>query len=139
MLHSHFTRDCMYFFVPLNPCFVTKNCSKSSYICVFILSKRRHSWFYKKLYNSGMVGRRKLPDRSLNCIFNAVSIGAHNMLSFQWTNFGLKCLLPSLTNDFVDLWFDMSAILIRQGTAVLTFLSFKSLTNIFNENIYHTS
>ena len=39
-----------------------------------------------------MVGRRKLPDPSLNCIFNALSIGVQYMLSFQWSNFGLKCL-----------------------------------------------
>ena len=40
-----------------------------------------------------MVGRRKLPDPSLNCIFNALSIGVQSTLSFQLTNFGLKCIL----------------------------------------------
>ena len=39
-----------------------------------------------------MVGRRKLPDPSLNCIFNAVSFGVQYTLSFQWTNFGLQWL-----------------------------------------------
>ena len=39
-----------------------------------------------------MVGRRKLPDPSLNRIFNALSIDVQYTLSFQWTNFGLKCL-----------------------------------------------
>ena len=76
-----------------NPCFVTKNCWKSSYICVFILSKKRRNWFHKNLHNSGMVGRRKLPDPSLNRIFNALSIGVQYTLSFQWTNFALKYLL----------------------------------------------
>ena len=78
-------------------CFVTKNCSKSSYIWVFILSKKQHNWFHKTLHKSGMLGRRKLPDPSLNCIFNAPSIGVQYTLSFQWTNFGLKCLLLSAT------------------------------------------
>ena len=40
-----------------------------------------------------MVGRRKLPDPSLNHIFNALSIGVQYTLSFQLTNFGLKCLI----------------------------------------------
>ena len=39
-----------------------------------------------------MVGRRKLPDTSLNRIFNVLSIGVQYTLSFQGTNFGLKCL-----------------------------------------------
>ena len=94
MLCSHFTQNCifLYFLEAKNPCFVTKNCSKSSYICVFILSKKQHNWFYKNLHNSRMVYRKKLPDPSWNCIFNALSIGAQYTLSCQWTNFGLKCL-----------------------------------------------
>ena len=40
-----------------------------------------------------MVNRRKLPDPSLNGIFNALSIGAQYTLSFQWTSFGLKYLV----------------------------------------------
>ena len=41
MLCSHFTQNCifLYFLEAKNPCFVTKNCWKSSYICVFILPK----------------------------------------------------------------------------------------------------
>ena len=94
MLCSHFTQNCilLYFLEAKNPYFVTKNCWKSSYICVFILSKKRRNWFHKNLHNSGMVGRRKLPDPSLNRIFNALSIDVQYTLSFQWTNFGLKCL-----------------------------------------------
>ena len=38
-----------------------------------------------------MVGGRKLPDHSLSHILNVLSIGVQYMLSFQWTNFGLKC------------------------------------------------
>ena len=84
---------------------MTENCWKSSYICAFILSKKQHNWLYKNLHNSGMVGRRKLPDPSLNCIFTALSIGVQYTLSFQWTNFGLKCqplskCHPILLGDF---------------------------------------
>ena len=94
MLCSHFTQNCilLYFLKAKNPYFGTKDCWKSSYICVFILSKKRCNWFHKNLHNSGMVGRRKLPDPSLNRIFNALSIDVQYTLSFQWTNFGLKCL-----------------------------------------------
>ena len=88
MLCSHF----LYSLEAKNPCFVTKNFWKSSYIRVFILYKKRRNWFHKNLHNSGMVDRRKLPDPSLNHIFNALSIGVQHTLSFQLTNFGLKCL-----------------------------------------------
>ena len=75
MLYSRFTQNCifLYFLEAKNPYFVTKNCWKSSYICVFILSKKRRNWFHKNLHNSGMVRRRKLPNPSLNRIFNAVT------------------------------------------------------------------
>ena len=95
MLCSHLTQNCilLYFLETKNPYFVTKNCWISSYICVFILSKKRRNWFHKNLHNSGMVGRRRLPDPSLNRIFNVLSIGVQCTLSFQQTNFGLKCLI----------------------------------------------
>ena len=43
-----------------------------------------------------MVGRRKLPDPSLNRILNVLSIGVQYTLFFQWTNFGRKCLQGKL-------------------------------------------
>ena len=94
MLCSHFTQNCilLYFLKAKNPYFLTKNCWKSSYIFAFILSKTRRNWFRKNLHNSGMVARRKLADPSLNRIFNALLIGVKYILSFEWTNFGLKCL-----------------------------------------------
>ena len=94
ILRSHFTQNCtiLYFFEAKNPCFVIKKCWRSSYICVFILSKKRRNWFHKNLDTSEMVGHRKLPDSSLDRIFNALSIGVQYTFSFQWTNFGLKCL-----------------------------------------------
>ena len=75
MLYSHFTQNCifLYFLEAKNPYFVTKNCWKSSYIFVFLLSKKRRNWFHKNLHNSGMVRRRKLPNPSLNRIFNALT------------------------------------------------------------------
>ena len=94
MLYSYFNQNCifLYFLEAINLCFVMKNYSESSYICVVILSKKQHNWFYKNLHNWGMVCRRKLPDRLMNHIFNALSIGVEYTLSFQWTNFGLECL-----------------------------------------------
>ena len=94
MLCSHFTQNCtfLYFLKAKNLYLVTKNCWKSSCICVFISSKKRCNWLYKTLHNPGMVGRRKLPHPSLNRLFNALSIGIKYTLSFQWTNFDMKCL-----------------------------------------------
>ena len=38
-----------------------------------------------------MVGRRNLPDPSMNNILNVLSIGLQYTLSFKWPDFGLKC------------------------------------------------
>ena len=104
VLCSHFTQKyILYFLEANNPYFVTKSCWKSSYICVFILSKKRRKWFHKNLHNSGLVGCRKLADPSLNRIFNALSIGVQYTLSFQWTNFGLKCLYRG-SNAWIYKW-----------------------------------
>ena len=101
----HFTQNCilLYNLEAKNPYFVTKNCWKSSHICVFILSKKRRNWFHKTPHNSGTVGRRKLLDPSLNRLFNALSNGVQYMLSFQWTNFGLKFLMVRLWKYSSDL------------------------------------
>ena len=108
MLCSHFTQNCiLYFSEAKSPYFVTKNCWKSSYICVFILSKKRRNWFHKNLHNSGMVGRRTLPDHLLKRIFNALSIGVQYTLSFQWTNFGLKCLIYLNRTVLKDIYFQI--------------------------------
>ena len=90
MLCSYFNQNCilLYFLEAKNHYFVTKNCSKSSYICAFILSETRDNWFHKNLHHSGMVGRRKCPDPSLNGSFNAPSIGIRshfNELILAWS------------------------------------------------------
>ena len=97
MLYIDFAQNCIFLYIlgAKNPCFATKNLSKPSCICVFILPQKQHNWSDKNLHNLGMVGRRKLPDPSLSSIFNAASIGI-NTLWFWWTNFGLKCLVRSL-------------------------------------------
>ena len=99
MLYSHFTQNSFFLYLleAKNLCFVTKNLWKSSYTCVFIFSKKRRNWFHKTLHNSGIFGRRKLRDTLLNHIFNALSIGVQYTLSFQLTNFGLKCLIYVLS------------------------------------------
>ena len=141
ILCSHFTQNCifLYFFEAKNPYFVTKNCWKSSYICVFILSKKRPNWFQ----NSGMVRCRKLPDPSLNHIFNALSIGVQYTLSFQWTNFGLKCLLLAeakfpfnkqriaSSSSFIRSDFVIFAISRYQGVRYEYFMKNKNTTRTF--------
>lgn len=47
-------------------------------------------------HNSWKLGPKKLADPLLNPIFNGLSGGVEYMLSFQWTKFGLKCLVISL-------------------------------------------
>ena len=74
MLCSHSTQNCifLYFLETKNPCFVTT-----------VLFCQKNNWFCKNLHNSGMNGRRKLSDPSLNRIFNVLSIGVQDMFSFQ--------------------------------------------------------
>ena len=43
--------------------------------------------------NSEIVGRRKLPDPSMNNIFNFLSIDLQYAVSFKRADFGLKCLV----------------------------------------------
>ena len=53
-------------------------------------------FFYLKtcnFHNSGMVGCRKLPDPSMNDIFNFLSLRLQCTLSFISPDFGLKCLV----------------------------------------------
>ena len=52
--------------------------------------------FYPKtsnFHNSEIVGRRKLPDPSMNNIVNFLSIALQYALSFKRPDFGLKCLV----------------------------------------------
>ena len=100
MLYRHSTENCIfsYFVEAKNPYFETQIGSKFSYICIFILSKKQHNWFYKIFHNSGTVGRRKLTNPSLNSTLNALSIGVQYKLLSRWTDFGLKCLWKSKEN-----------------------------------------
>ena len=77
-----------------------KNCWKSFYICAFVFSKKQSIWFHKYRHNSRIVGHIKLPEISLNRIFNALLIGVQYTLSFQWTNLCLKCLFKG-TSHFI--------------------------------------
>ena len=75
-----------------NFCFETKHFPGSTDIYVFF-SKKQQNWFFENIHNSGMVDRRKLGGRSLNCIFNAVLIGLQNAILFEIPDLGLKCLV----------------------------------------------
>ena len=97
-MYSHFTQKCLFMYLQILVLWrkIAQNLFIFVYLyilCNLFISKNQHNWFYKNLHHSGMVCRRKLPDPSLNCIFNALSIGVQYTFSFQWTNFGLKCLL----------------------------------------------
>ena len=53
-------------------------------------------FFYLKtsnFRNSGMIGRKKPSDPSMNNVFNVLSIGLQYTFSFKWPDFGLKCLV----------------------------------------------
>ena len=94
MLCSRFTQNCIFYtFWRLIILVLWRKIFENLLIFVFMWSKKRRNWFHKNLHNSGMVGHRKLPDPSLNHIFNALSIGVQYTHSFQLTNFGLKCLV----------------------------------------------
>ena len=95
MLCSHFTQNCIFCTFWRRKILVLwrREIVENLIFVYFILSKKRRNWFHENLGNSGMVGRRKLPDPSLNHIFNLLSVGAQYTVSFQLTNFGLKCLL----------------------------------------------
>ena len=70
------SRDCE------NSCFLKKNVFKIIlYLFFFIL---------KPVTSVTMVGRRKIPDFSLNNIFSVLSIGLQYTLSLKWPDFGLK-------------------------------------------------
>ena len=97
MLCSHFTQNCIFwcFLEAKNPRFVMKMLKIFLYLCICFVQKLAQLISHKNHHNSGMTGRRKLLDPSLNRIFNALSIGVQYMLSFQLTDFGLKYLLQS--------------------------------------------
>ena len=94
MLCSRFTQNCilLYILEAKNPYFVTKNCWKSSYICVFVLSKNGTIDFTKTLTTQERLVVESCPTPRWIPFFNTLSIGVQYKLSFQWTNFGLKCL-----------------------------------------------
>ena len=96
-----------------------------------------------------MVGRRKLPDPSLNHIFNALSIGVQYTLSFELTNFGLKCLpIPHINSETNPLpcyrcclqvsetvsWHKLRVLLLCQYAATLSNISVKWTSPEFPKN-----
>ena len=50
-------------------------------------SKKQPNWFFKNFLKSGMIDRKYLGQRSLNRIFNALSIGLQYTLSLEWPGF----------------------------------------------------
>ena len=71
-----------------NCCFLKKNILIISYSFIYPKTSNFHN--SRNLHNSGMVGRRKLPDASMNNVFNVLSINLQYTLSLKWPDFGLK-------------------------------------------------
>ena len=49
--------------------------------------------------NSEIADCRKLPNPSMNKIFNVLSIGLQYSLSYKWSDFGLKCLVAIMPKE----------------------------------------
>ena len=95
MLYSHFNQNCIFStFWKLKILVLWRKIVKN--LLMFVCLYCPKNWFHKNLHNSGMVGSRKLPDPLLNHILSALSICVQYTLSFQLTNFGLKCLFKEL-------------------------------------------
>ena len=93
MLCSHFTRNCIFCtFWGLKILVLWRKIVQNLLTFVYLFSpKKQHNWFHQNLHNSGMVGCRKLPDPSLNHIFNAQLIAVQYTPSSELTSFGLNC------------------------------------------------
>ena len=50
---------------------------------VYLFCPKTAQLILENFHNSGKVGRRKLPDHSLNCIFNSLSISVQYNLSVK--------------------------------------------------------
>ena len=59
----------------------------------FFLSKKQQNWFFKIFHNSGMVELRKPATAPWIVFFISLSICLQYILSFEWSDFGLKCLV----------------------------------------------
>ena len=61
------------------------------------IHKKCNSNHYLLLFNnSGVVIQKKLPDPSLDKVFNLLSIGLRYTLSFRWSDFGVKYVLTAM-------------------------------------------
>ena len=88
-LHSHCAPSCMFLYLleAKNSCFVTESCSKSYFFC----SKTSKTNSRKtSITSEWLVGESYWTPRWID--FNAISISIKYTLSFQWSNFDLKCL-----------------------------------------------
>ena len=93
MLCSHFTQNCIFCtFWRLKILVLWRKIVENLLIFVYLFCPKNGAIDFTKTFIT-QVGRRKLPYLSLNYIFNALSIGVQYTLSFELTNFGLKCQL----------------------------------------------
>ena len=115
-----------------NSCFVTKNCLKSSYIFVFILSKNSTIDSRKTSLNHEWLVVESWPTPCWITFFcNALSTGVKCLLSFQWNNFDL-CLLsekPSWLISFPKILVGTISWVIFYNFAVFPLVQNKSVLN----------
>ena len=98
MLCSHFTQNCIFCTFRRLKIFVLwqKLFKIFLYLCIYFIQKTAQ-FISQKLHNSGMVGRRKLPDRSLN----------HIEHGFIRSNFSFTTLKFLFRKESVEIFRDM--------------------------------
>ena len=58
-----------------------------------LFSLKQQTWFFESFHNSRRVDPKNLASSSLDNIFIALLIGLQYILSLEWPDFGLKCLV----------------------------------------------
>ena len=82
----------------VNLLYTTKSFLRYTCIYVFLfffffLSKKQQNLFFKIFHTSGMGELRKPATAPWIVFFVSLSIGLQYILSFEWSDFGLKCLV----------------------------------------------
>ena len=93
MLCSHFTQNCIFCtFWRLKILVLWRKIVENLLIFVYLFCPKNGTTdFTKTFITQEWLVAESCPTPRLNRIFNALWIGVQYTLSFQWTNFGLKC------------------------------------------------
>ena len=60
---------------------------------IYFFVQKQQNCFWKNFNNSGMIGCRTLSDPSLYHILKVLPISLQNIISSEWPDFGLICLV----------------------------------------------